>query len=464
MKERFHQLDALRGYAIFTMILSGSIAFGNVLPAWMFHAQVPPPSHLFNPQLPGITWVDLVFPFFIFCMGAAVPISFNNKKETISNSGVIISAFRRFVLLIYFALLLEHFKANKITDTPSNTIYFFSIVGFILLMLSFTSWIKVFSLKAEQLLNASGYLIGIVLLFIFPFNKGKCFDISNSDIIIVVLANMAFFGTVIWWFTRKSILARISILPFIIAVFLTSKQSGTWNEWLFNLTPEPAIYRFYFLKYLFLFIPGTIAGEWLLNDYKNHYLQTKHTKWNSLVIICCIILLVGNLVFLLNRSLNVNLIFTISMLVLIHFLSFKNFSQQEKFLKNSLQAASYFLLLGLFFEAFESGIKKDPSTYSYYFVTAGFAFFSLIVITLLIQHSWLKGILHFFTLVGQNPMMAYVLGALFLIPLLKLTGLYYYWNSMNTSWFFGFMKGFIFTIIVCGITVPFTKKGLIWKT
>ncbi len=34
--------DALRGYAIITMVLSGTIASG-VLPGWMYHAQVGPP-------------------------------------------------------------------------------------------------------------------------------------------------------------------------------------------------------------------------------------------------------------------------------------------------------------------------------------------------------------------------------------------------------------------------------------
>lgn len=29
----------------------------------MSHAQTPPPDHIFNPEIPGITWVDLVFPF-----------------------------------------------------------------------------------------------------------------------------------------------------------------------------------------------------------------------------------------------------------------------------------------------------------------------------------------------------------------------------------------------------------------
>lgn len=78
MKVRDTSIDALRGFAILTMILSGSIAYGDVLPAWMFHAQVPPPLHKFNATIPGITWVDLVFPFFLFSMGAAMPLALKN--------------------------------------------------------------------------------------------------------------------------------------------------------------------------------------------------------------------------------------------------------------------------------------------------------------------------------------------------------------------------------------------------
>jgi predicted acyltransferase len=42
---------------------------------------VPPPDHKFNPAIPGITWVDLVFPFFLFSMGVAIPLALRNGKE-----------------------------------------------------------------------------------------------------------------------------------------------------------------------------------------------------------------------------------------------------------------------------------------------------------------------------------------------------------------------------------------------
>jgi predicted acyltransferase len=102
VKTRNESVDALRGFAVLTMVLSGSIAFGDVLPAWMYHAQVPPPDHTFNPAIPGITWVDLVFPFFLFSMGAAIPLSFQAHFQTGAPRFTVLAvAARRLVLLAF---------------------------------------------------------------------------------------------------------------------------------------------------------------------------------------------------------------------------------------------------------------------------------------------------------------------------------------------------------------------------
>ncbi len=90
-------MDALRGYAILTMVLSGSVAWG-VLPGWMYHAQVGPRSNfVFDGSIYGITWVDLVFPFFLFAMGAAFPFSIGNKyRKGSSAENYIRQPFKRF--------------------------------------------------------------------------------------------------------------------------------------------------------------------------------------------------------------------------------------------------------------------------------------------------------------------------------------------------------------------------------
>ena len=85
--ERIAAIDILRGIAIFGMILCANIGWQSDLPAWMFHAQVPPPDYVFRPDVPGITWVDLVFPIFLFSMGAAFP--YKGKHEASYHTGVL---------------------------------------------------------------------------------------------------------------------------------------------------------------------------------------------------------------------------------------------------------------------------------------------------------------------------------------------------------------------------------------
>jgi predicted acyltransferase len=77
---RAYALDALRGLAILAMVLSGRLPFDhNALPSWMYQAQEPPPLFNWIGDLPGITWVDLVFPFFLFAMGAAFPLALTRR-------------------------------------------------------------------------------------------------------------------------------------------------------------------------------------------------------------------------------------------------------------------------------------------------------------------------------------------------------------------------------------------------
>jgi predicted acyltransferase len=461
MQSRYQQLDALRGYAVFTMILSGSIAFGGVLPGWMYHAQVPPPLHQFNPDLPGITWVDLVFPFFIFCMWAALPLALQKQAAANDTKAVVVIAIRRFLLLGFFALFLEQFKYARISEQPSTGTYLTTLSGFVLLFFAYSKFPRLGPQKTMYL-NYAAMLIGCLALWLLPLNNGEGFRINRSDIIIMVLANMALFGTLTWWFTRNNPLLRWGILPFLMAIFLGAKTQGSWNEWLFQLSPEPAVYKFYFLKYLFIIIPGTMLGEWLLRS--NNATQTSSPfKGKTWIGILLLLLIIVNVTFLYTRSLLFNLVATIALLVIGYILIKKSYNDKSVVFR-FFTLGTYCLLLGLTLEAYEGGIKKDASTYSYYFVTSGLAFFGYIVIEAFSTIQWLKPVYAFFCKCGSNPMMAYVSGSLLVLPLLQLTGVYDVLSAMNDNAWLGFLKGLIFTLIACGITIPFTKKGMIWKS
>jgi predicted acyltransferase len=473
MQQRNQTLDALRGYAILTMVLSGSIAFGDTLPAWMYHAQVPPPLHQFVPTLAGITWVDLVFPFFLFTMGAAIPLAL--QKNIIAKTSfvqILFIAFRRFFLLAFFALFTHHLMPWVLSSEPTAKHFLLSIAAFVLV------FFQLYDNKNEKYkqlfvgLKFVSFAIAIVLLYVLPFKDGNGFTLINTDIIIIVLANMAFFGTIIYWLTKNNSLLRIGILPFIMAVFLTAKEPNEgWTKLLFSFESIPGfkidwLYQFYFLKYLFIIIPGTLAGEYFLKYAKNEAVQIGDNKNGLLKIIAglAFALVISNTIFLFERYLFLNVIVSVAIITTIYFFIKKLVKENNQLLFHFFTAGAYLLLLGLFFEAYEGGIKKDNSTYSYYFVTSGLAFFMLISFSGLALGKFGSSINNYLSLNGRNPMVAYIAGNLLLQPILHLSNANLLFDMMNVNPILGFLKGVLFTGIVSIITILFTKKGWFWKS
>ena len=104
-------LDALRGLAILAMLLSGQLPFNqNALPSWMYHAQEPPPTFESIGTLPGISWVDLVFPLFLFAMGAAFPLALSRRMENKTPTWKLLAfVLERGFLLGFFVDLMDGF-------------------------------------------------------------------------------------------------------------------------------------------------------------------------------------------------------------------------------------------------------------------------------------------------------------------------------------------------------------------
>lgn len=226
MKDRALSIDALRGYAIITMVLSATIVSG-ILPGWMYHAQTPPPTHAFNPDIPGLTWVDLVFPSFLFAMGAAFPFSIGKKiKKGMSKLRLTLAALWRGVLLTYFAILIQHFYPYMTGGDVTS--WWLAIFCFILLFpiymripCEMPNWLRwVIQLTAM----AIGY--GAILLIDYP--NGYTFDLHTSNIIILILANMAVFASLLYIFTYNHPQLRIAILMIIFMVMISATVPDSW--------------------------------------------------------------------------------------------------------------------------------------------------------------------------------------------------------------------------------------------
>jgi predicted acyltransferase len=470
VSKRADALDALRGLAVLAMVLSGTIA-RKTLPAWMYHAQLPPPAHAFNHKLAGLTWVDLVFPFFLFAMGAAIPLALSRRiAKGWDLKKVILSILQRGFLLVSFAIFLQHIRPTIINpDAPIPQKWWMGLFGFLILFLMYVRWPSKWSVWRRTSLTLAAWSAGIGFVSNIQYPNGIGILLSRSDIILIVLANMAVFGSIIWLFTRSNMWLRVGILGLVFAMRLASSTDG-WIKLIWFYSPEPAIFQFDYWKYLFIIIPGTIVGD-LLCRWIQYYSpeEARNANWKSpryfgimiLMFAINLVLLVGFQARWVWQTTLVTLVLGFCGLVLLS----NPGNITENLLNRLYKWGFYWLVLGLLFEPYEGGIKKDSATISYFFVTTGMAILMLIGLTIIIDVFHKKWWLQLFIDNGLNPMIGYAGFANIVWPILALTG----WEPMiiemtSTNPLLGFLRGFGYTAIVALIVVMFTRLKLFLRT
>jgi predicted acyltransferase len=401
-------------------------------------------------------------------MGAAFPFSIGSKyRKGVAKYRIVCDCLLRGIRLTFFAIFIQHLYP-WVTSAPQDTsAWLLALLAFVLLCLIFTRIPVSMARWLRRSIELFGYGAGIWLLLNLSYANDRTFSLYYSNIIVLVLANMAIFGSIIYLFTINRPWLRIAILPFVMAVFLGSATEGSWVKEVMNFSPIPWLYKFYYLKYLFIILPGTIAGEYLY-----HWMQNRTTGQRSAIekrrtpfVLCIsIAIIVLNLYGLYTRHLILNLAGTALLLGALWYL-LKAAGNNLNYWRKLFTAGAYLLMLGLFFEAYEGGIRKDQSTYSYYFVAAGLAFIAMITLSILSDVYSHRKITAPLELTGQNPMVAYVAPQLVILPLFHLTGLDHYLSLLTggNPWL-GLLHGVIITTLAILLTVAFTKLKCFWRT
>lgn len=467
MNNRAFALDALRGYAIITMVLSATVAW-NTLPGWMYHAQTPPPDRAFDASLTGITWVDLVFPFFLFAMGAALPFSIGKRFEKGECKGrLVYEAIKRGIQLTFFAIFIQHFYPHVLGDPQDVRAWLLAILCFIILFPMFMRIPLKMPKWGHHSIKITAYGVAVVMMLTTPYANEREFSVSFSNIILLLLANMAVFGSIIYIFTMHNRWARIGILPVLMAILLGSRIDGSWTQAIFNYTPLPWAFHFEYLQYLFIVIPGSIAGEYLLEWLKRSDSPTSPansvTKWKAFgMILLTFTLIIVNLAGLYTHRMLLNLIMNALLLAGGIFL-LRTGTGFITLWRKLFIAGAFLIILGLCLEPFQ-GIKKDPATFSYLLVTSGLAFMALLFLNIICDYFQCVRSTRFLVMPGQNPMMAYVVGDLFIMPVINLLGISSLLAYFSANAWMGFLRGVILTALSVLVTMLFTRMKCYWRT
>ena len=406
---RAFSLDALRGLFLVAMTVGFTVR-GDVFPLWMYHRQFPPPFEL--APVAGIAWRDLTYVAFLFTMSAALPLTLSRRIDKGDTEIAIIGgAVRRFLLLLVFALLIGH--SNTYFTGYTQTARAVAIAGFVVMALVFTRARPDWNQARWKALNLLGWVVAAAFLALTPLLYDKTFSFARIDDVIAGLAFAALAGSIVWYLTRENLTARLGVLAAAVALYLGAREPGWVQDWWWSsripwaLAPSR-------LSLLVIVVPGTIAGDAILR-----WIRARDTGeeappgWSSgrrallagLAAAFAPVLTIG----MYTRAGLITTQIVLAMTVAGVFLTGRPSSSLERMLRSLFLWGAAWVVLGLWMEPFEGGMKKVPETLSYFFAVTGVSVMLLVALTAVVdglgRRRWVSALID----VGHNPMLCYVL-------------------------------------------------------
>jgi predicted acyltransferase len=304
------------------MILSGLLP--KTLPNWMDHGynphylpdatgtwtlrpEVPAGQYgkLFTSDFKAFTWVDLVFPMFLFSLGAAIPMAMRRRQRD-GYAGVEMLSFigARWLVLVLFAVAVNYLTSGRLTSSNPDTSRFLAIGSFLIACLFFVRWPDSVPPAVVWAIRMTALVLIIIRIAAFTIRNEETFTWGRADIIILVLAYTYAFGSLLWMLTSNLHGVRVMLaLPLMLLAHQTQYSGeqlakvhwvlgdvntivqssvgwihsvlnfGKWvpglsmlaqdNAWIRDLFDLSRLWHFSWLKYLWVVIPGTIVGDWL---------------------------------------------------------------------------------------------------------------------------------------------------------------------------------------------------------
>ena len=465
---RWLALDVLRGLSIFGMVFSAIVPSG-VLPAWMYHVQNPPPTHVLDMMIPGISWVDWVFPIFIFCMGVSIPLTgwkkSENRVQFFSRLGV------RFLLLWAFAYLVTLLGPTRLEGKLNMIFCNVRVSSYDIQALILTGFFALFALYRRckpslrnTWIRVGGACVILGLIALFHWGYGAPLTLHSRSIIILLLAFLYLFGSLIWYVTRHSFWWRFFLFLGIIGISFFSKEVG-FDKWLYAQPSLSWVLNMEQIYFLLLLIPATWVG-----DYFSGHLEWKGQK-NTMVdshpvghlLIFLLVVLVIFLCFGLYMRWHELAMLSVSLCVLLLCLMiarnhFKNYYPV-------IFLAAILLILGLLLDPYEGGIKKVPATFSYCFTMGGISIFLLLFFHYLCRLLPGSFFVRTFSGAGANPLLSYVAFSFFVMPVLNLTflvGIYRAAYPTGDPWL-GVFRAFVIVLITMYLVSLLSRRGVYWR-
>lgn len=387
--ERIHSIDIFRGLTIFMMVFVNDLAGVSGIPMWMKHVPA---------GVDGMTFVDVVFPAFLFIVGMAIPFAVSNREKKSKSP----FEFWKHVLIRTLGLLvLGFYMVNAEEMNAEATLIpkrLWSAALYIAAILIWNRYPKTEEKRKINLYTALKLLGVLVLIALaFVYRKGSGDQIGGM--------------TPSWW----GILGLIG-WAYLISVILYKISNKQF--WIFSGL-------FIAMLVFLLVLRSDFNLPTILAWFQNQSGHISHTIIVMAGIISSMILAKGGLKEAANLKIRNILIFGL------------------------------LLLLGGYFCQPFGGISKIGASPSWSLYSAAICCFLFPLIYWLVDIREVKNWANFLSPAGKNPLLTYILPALFYAIL----G-YSFIPDLLTHGIGGFMKAVIFSLFILWLADWLTKRGI----
>ena len=299
MKQRISSIDALRGLVMFTMIFVNDLAsVGAVVPDWLMHYE------LRHADANGLTFVDFVFPAFLFIVGMSIPFAMESRlSKGESRTKVLLHVVTRTLSLLFVGVLMVNGSpdATRLGWSPA----LWQVLMFASAILAFTSFTPRDSSEVDAqrgrtrswLVRCTGFALLLWLGSVWVGPRGghlltlSPFSLRSQWWGILGLIGWDYLvGSVVYLFFRGHRTALLGCMVLLLALFAADQKEVFDGMWLSrvvgigdtlgsqggitvagllvasilmaaDVTSTAARVRF-----TVLFIAGTVVGALLLQD------------------------------------------------------------------------------------------------------------------------------------------------------------------------------------------------------
>lgn len=222
-RDRLRSLDTLRGLTILVMIFVNDLAGVKGAPGWMKH---------FSPHLgDGMTFVDVVFPAFLFIVGMSIPFSLGRRLDQGEpRSSVARHILARSASLLAIGVLIVN--ADTMADGGHLTPALWGLLMYAGVFLVWGSAPQGWSARAVATARAAGLALLLVLAVLYRGEGPRSFvELRTQWWGILGLIGWAYLvACVVYLALRRSLAGVIGAIPLLYCVFVAD-AAGFFSGW-----------------------------------------------------------------------------------------------------------------------------------------------------------------------------------------------------------------------------------------